>query len=67
MPKAYAYVRWSTAEQGGLDRDSHTRQTTPLEAFTATTGVEVVETIIDKGVRFCTKSTDANTAACKPA
>lgn len=50
MPKAYAYVRWSTAEQGGSDRDSHARQTTPLEAFTATTGVEVVETIIDKGV-----------------
>ena len=50
MPKAYAYVRWSTAEQGGADRDSHTRQTSPLEAFTTATGVPVVETVIDKGV-----------------
>lgn len=50
MPKAYAYVRWSTAEQGDAGRDSHKRQTSPLESFTATTGVPVVETVIDKGV-----------------
>lgn len=50
MPKAYAYVRWSTAEQGDEGRDSHKRQTSPLQAFTATTGVPVVETVIDKGV-----------------
>lgn len=50
MPKAYAYVRWSTAEQGEAGRDSQKRQTSPLEAFTATTGVPVVETVIDKGV-----------------
>lgn len=50
MPRAYAYVRWSTAEQGEEGRDSHDRQTTPLEAFTKATGIPVVETIIDKGV-----------------
>ncbi|WP_414155013.1 recombinase family protein [Pseudomonas sp. BNK-43-a] len=50
MPKAYAYVRWSTAEQGEEGRDSHDRQTNPLGAFTKTTGIPVVETIIDKGV-----------------
>lgn len=50
MPKAYAYVRWSTAEQGEEGRDSHDRQTTPLRAFTEATGIPVVETIIDKGV-----------------
>lgn len=50
MPKAYAYVRWSTAEQGEAGRDSQTRQTTPLEAFTKATGVPVVQTVIDNGV-----------------
>lgn len=50
MSKAYAYVRWSTAEQGEEGRDSHSRQITPLQAFTETTGVPVVETVIDKGV-----------------
>ncbi|SZD44988.1 multiple promoter invertase [Pseudomonas aeruginosa] len=50
MPRAYAYVRWSTAEQGEEGRDSHDRQTTPLQAFTESTGIPVVETIIDKGV-----------------
>jgi len=50
MPKAYAYVRWSTAEQGEEGRDSHSRQITPLQAFTEGTGVPVVETVIDKGV-----------------
>ena len=50
MPKAYAYVRWSTAEQGKEGRDSHDRQTTPLETFAEATGVHVVETVIDKGV-----------------
>ncbi len=50
MPKAYAYVRWSTAEQGEEGRDSHDRQTTPLQAFTEVTGVPVVETVIDRGI-----------------
>ena len=50
MPKAYAYVRWSTASQGEEGRDSHDRQTTPLQAFTEVTGVPVVETVIDKGI-----------------
>lgn len=50
MPKAYAYVRWSTAEQGEEGRDSHDRQTTPLQAFTEVTGIPVVETVIDKGI-----------------
>ena len=50
MPKAYAYVRWSTAEQGDEGRDSHHRQTTPLQAFTEVTGIPVVETVIDKGI-----------------
>lgn len=51
MSKAYAYVRWSTAEQGEEGRDSHSRQDhTWLQAFTEITGVPVVETVIDKGV-----------------
>ncbi|WP_054994913.1 recombinase family protein [Pseudomonas ficuserectae] len=33
MPTAYAYVRFSTAQQGHAGRDSETRQTAPLEAF----------------------------------
>lgn len=64
MPKAYADVRWSTAEQGEEGRDSHDRQTTRLEAFTKTTGIPVVETIIDKGV--CTfKGTNARIGQLK--
>ncbi|WP_095068021.1 recombinase family protein [Pseudomonas sp. Irchel 3A18] len=50
MSKAYAYVRWSTAEQGEEGRDSHSRQITPLQAFTEAKGVPVVETVIDKGI-----------------
>lgn len=49
MPKAYAYVRWSTPNKAARRPDSHTRQTSP-EAFTTATGVPVVETVIDKGV-----------------
>jgi len=35
--------------QGGDDKDSYDRQTSPLEFFTSSTGVPVVETIIDPG------------------
>jgi DNA invertase Pin-like site-specific DNA recombinase len=45
MSKAYAYVRWSTAKQGEEGRDSHSRQITPLQAFTEAKGVPVVETV----------------------
>ncbi|MCO7054513.1 MULTISPECIES: recombinase family protein [Pseudomonas] len=48
-PLAIAYVRWSSTVQGGDDKDSYDRQTSPLEFFTSSTGVPVVETIIDPG------------------
>lgn len=48
-PLAIAYVRWSSTVQGGEDKDSYDRQTSPLEFFTSSTGVPVVETIIDPG------------------
>jgi DNA invertase Pin-like site-specific DNA recombinase len=46
--KAYAYIRWSKATQS--QGDSEARQKSPLAAFSASTGVEVVETIEDRGV-----------------
>lgn len=48
MPKAYAYVRYSSAIQA--DGDSIERQTTPLDQFTKRFGVEIAQTFIDEGV-----------------
>lgn len=45
--KAYAYIRFSSERQSG--GDSEHRQLNPLDAFTASTGVKVVETIYDRG------------------
>lgn len=45
--KAYAYIRWSSERQGS--GDSEHRQHGPLEEFTASTGIPVVEITFDRG------------------
>ena len=47
MPKAYAYVRYSSAIQA--TGDSENRQLTALDLFESATGTKVVEVIYDKG------------------
>ncbi|WP_207837526.1 recombinase family protein [Pseudomonas sp. 43(2021)] len=48
MPKAYAYVRYSsTIQETG---DSVDRQVSPLESFAKESGIPVVEVLIDEGV-----------------
>ncbi|HGN1368801.1 TPA: recombinase family protein [Pseudomonas aeruginosa] len=41
MPTAYAYVRFSTVQQGVDGKDSETRQTAPLGAFSDAFGLEI--------------------------
>ncbi|MFF7707366.1 recombinase family protein [Pseudomonas sp. NPDC007930] len=48
MPKAYAYVRYSSTAQGM--GDTVERQTSPLEDFTLHTGIQITKLFIDEAV-----------------